>query len=215
MGIGVNEATSLRHAAGRATRCALAACVAFCVCGSLLACGDDSGNGGVSPQTYIATGIDPDTNVQDLSAAEKQRLCEEVAQAVVGVLQDPSIVGGFCTLEGIIGSLLVPPAERESACENFVANCTTPLSLPDITLLGANCGEPNPTCNATVGELETCTNAAISALDVFYLNVTCSGIAELTVTPFVPPPAGTCQDVQTRCPDLYSVPTTTAPATAR
>jgi hypothetical protein len=179
------------------------------------ACGDDSGSG-VAAETYIDTGIAPDRNVADLSAAEKQRLCEEVAEAALGVLQDPRIADGFCTLAGIAGSLLVPAQERERACEEFVAACTTPATFPDLTVLGANCGDPSPTCDATVGEIEACSNAAIGSLDAFYLNLTCSGVAELTVVPALARPATGCASVQAHCPDLYAVPATiTATPTTR
>lgn len=203
-----------RH--GRADRRHDAAASAMaCVCAALVACGDDSGGGGPPPEVFVDTGIDSSSHVSELSPAEEQRLCDEVAEATLMVLQAPGIVTGFCTLEGILLSLLSPAADRERVCEEFVANCTAPLSLPDLSVFGANCGKPDPTCDATVGEIEQCTNAAIAALESFYLDVSCRDLSTITIAPAVPVAPTDCQDVERRCPDLYRSPTSASTSTAR
>lgn len=176
--------------------------------GMLQACGDDGGGGSTSAPR-IATGIDPGTPVGDLSDAQAQRLCDEVANAALDVLTHPRILGGFCTLEGILFALLAAPAEREQVCTEFVESCSNPAGFPDIAVVGANCGQPSATCDATVGEIETCVNAALAALEVFYLDISCSGLAQIQIAPVLPLPPTNCQAVQARCPNLYPTPAAT------
>jgi hypothetical protein len=170
---------------------ALVALVAFTGCGGE----SEGGSTGV-----VSTGISASKTLGDVTTAEATDGCGHMKDGIEARYQQPSARTGLCTLLGVtLGS-------TESACTNLRDSClkgdtadagtAENVSVTDIDPAGNfECSGTNIDswhgCTATVGELETCLNDTLDALDALLNAYTCKDVSTLPADSSVdcsPPP---------------------------
>ena len=106
------------------------------------------------------SGVDPNKRLNELNGDETRSVCEMTVAQYSDVIVAQSSPEATCTLTGIFG------ADTEEACIAMRDECLT-TAMPD-PIEPVNCNVPGmipATCDITVGELETCYDDWLGALE--------------------------------------------------
>ncbi|WP_437762554.1 hypothetical protein WMF27_45720 [Sorangium sp. So ce281] len=147
---------------------------------SLVACGDDeAGNGGETGGNTSGGGDLDGKQLDELTAAESQQVCADLAGSIELSKEDS------CEVIGLGNTIL------GGDCETFKEQCISAPEDPE------SIGSCDPSefagCTATVAEMKACMTAMTSAMRA----LTCeSSIADLAQQP------AACAVVNEKCPEL-------------
>ena len=189
------------------------ACVALGL--ALTACDDDDGgnkmlrDGGLQDAKApdaggVNLGVDKTKPVNQLTPTELTQAFKELEASSDRLTEQTQ--PKLCRVVGVIAAL---GAEQSAAdvCNQAVAACLAP-SMPDA---GAGPASDDmctaqPTCSATVGEVEKCMNDMLTTVNA-YLDLwpTCaSAAAGMGSIPTPPGDPVSCSSIRSKCPDLPS-----------
>lgn len=157
----------------------------------VVGCGGDDDGGSDS------SGVDRDSTLDELTAAETTDFCEWVQ----GLLDPESFVEFSCTLDAIIES----QTNEELVCQDLVDECIEMTEVPDDAINCAVAELDLPPCasEVTVGDFEDCLGATADLLNTIIDAISCDTSPEDLPGPddFEMPAA--CTAIQEVCPDLF------------
>lgn len=157
------------------------ACAGFVVLG----CGDDDGGGGVSGGA----------RVNDLTASERQSLCEDFAAKFTKL--DRAIIKLDCTDDG-----LVAEDDEAGSCDDVRTECIADAEV-EVEISCDDAPEEvtgGDECDATVAQFEACIDALVSMTEKLANDYTCETAEDFddVEEPDLPK---ACTDLQDACPE--------------
>ena len=190
---------------------------AFSAVIAALACGSDSGSGGVS------SGVDTTKPANMVTASDAQKVCSAIASYYASQITSDVVRRTVCV--GVVAVQSVGMAPTVAQCNDSVNKCvanaqmsntTTAATPPQVTCPG---GVVPSQCTATVGAIQACaTEIANQTRDrLAAINCNLYGLppadaqAMLRAATTVTVPAD-CTAVQQSCPGIFAQLTATAPA---
>jgi hypothetical protein len=181
-------------------------------------CGDDGsdgedGGGQTTEPGEIDTGLPEETQLQDVSTQEYANACESLRQSVSERLGPDRAVRGVC--EVYSGAFVDDPAQCRSGADTCVTsvnagNGPAGITRQSLDFTAFECGDAGDLqgCTVTVGELETCLDDRMTAIEQLLEGNDCDNAASvnlltatslLDVGSMLPP---SCAGVQDECPSL-------------
>lgn len=175
--------------------------------------GSSGGSGGATPPALsdvIDTGLSPDQNLSELSAAQAIDLCERFNSQADAVFSDAQLERVACISFGAIAGMDLsdPSAPFDvAACEQAVDECVA--SGDGTSMTTSMCDEAAmdlAECDITAGEMEACYNALLSGVAETLGLLSCESFTDpealstLGGSMFDSPPQ--CDIVDERCPAL-------------
>jgi hypothetical protein len=157
-----------------------------------LGCGGDDGGGGVS------TGLPQDQKLSELDEDELMTACEAVSDSLENVISDEESQRIDCTAASIAGSVVMvngKPQGDVAKCKQLVDECLaagpdssgngsddpidTDLGAEDRDCTTDDTAEQFEGCSATVGEYESCLNAALAKINQLFSAIDCDALKDL------------------------------------
>jgi hypothetical protein len=137
---------------------------------------DDSSSGDVS------TGLAESKLLSDVTAAEAQSACENLASGFEASLSEERLVRAFCTLFGAIAADTTAECETQrDTCIDQAANGQGIGAQASGMIEPPDCegSESLSECQGTVGELETCANDMIDQVTGLLDSFSCADAATI------------------------------------
>jgi hypothetical protein len=169
-----------------------------------------AGCGGSDDSGEVTTGLPASQALSDVTVEDATRGCEHMKGAIETRFNPTTMKPKVCTM------VAVQLSTTESACTSLRDQCLQQDS-------SASGGDPSDEasfadqldcsgtsvnqwdgCAATVGEMETCLNDMLDAVDVMLNTYTCkdAGKVEGDLEFSEPATPSSCQSLQTKCPNL-------------
>jgi hypothetical protein len=138
-------------------------------------CGGDGGG--------FSSGIDKGANLGSLSEGDAQKLCSALGDWMKNEFA-PKLKEGTCRLSAALAAGLggsKDPAAQKAACKTAYDACLQKPASDEINT--ASCSKPPSTCQATVGEMESCINEIAPLMEQYFGKFpTCDQLGSGTVT---------------------------------
>ncbi len=163
---------------------------------AMAACGGGEGGAG----TFNVADVSDTKTVNELSAAEVQKVCDAADAFVKSFISDGSFKTAFCKGAGIGAGAGSTGAEK-ATCEQVVTECNKSLT---IKVESRTCPKP-ANCPATVAEIEACLNDQSKQQSELASKVpSCSSVDFKTFDPetlFESDDPPSCVALEKKCPD--------------
>lgn len=172
--------------------------------------GGAGGSGGVGQggkgggPVPIDLGLDKNKPVDQLTPDERTQACDELQDWSESFARQ--VAPKVCEIAVVVGLLQQNPGMAASSCPQAIAACSASPPDAGFPADATNmCAAVQTDCKATVGEVETCTNDTVAALDAYIdLWPTCEDLAANMAsfplqTPQDPP---SCTRIKPECPEL-------------
>jgi hypothetical protein len=153
-------------------------------------------------QADFDSGVDDGVGFDEVTTAQAMTFCV-AADAYLQTSFSPVVVGSFNCYVAALSSEVTPAACQAAYDACIAAPPSTPLDVRPIDCTFAG---PEPTCHASVGELEHCLAAEVASFLVRIDEVSCSiagNAAELMRLQGAPLTPEECTRLRTSCP-VYS-----------
>ena len=164
-------------------------------CVTLFGCGDGE-------TSSFASGLADEKKLSEVTATEQESLCNDYGSWLEARTAGMDLTGVSCTLQG------VSTTSTTAGCEAAVAACkANPSALrnDDLDQAAMECARSEySTCDATVGELETCINDSLDAISVLQ-DISCADADRYSPEDresLAPSPSAACVALDAKCPDL-------------
>lgn len=168
-----------------------------------------AGSSGSTGSSTVSTGLPATKRLGEITQAEAESLCNSLSASARDVFGDEELHRFTCTIGALPGSIRQGAngmAEIDRvACEQMVSACL--MEEPEETTNDTDCGNTQLVasaagCEATVGELEACLNASLTALRGLLERFNCNTPAsELMMGGGFDEPAA-CETLDMKCPGV-------------
>lgn len=189
----------------------------------LIACGGDDGDGSGGG---VDTGLPKNEKLSALDSADAEKVCKSLASSFNSVLTESDKQRISCTVLAIPLSIKVSASGKIEGdipkCKELVAKCgngekisSAPpaFEVDDVLIDESQCtdGSANEnlsSCDATVGEFESCADGMLSQLDERFDIITCDslsdieGLMNMNADELEIQNQPECKALYTKCPDM-------------